>query len=295
LDWDNLRFGKRASGDLHLVEDLDLLREGLDRVRHGGHSIALVPTMGNLHDGHLALVRRARELGDLVAATIFVNPFQFGPGEDFENYPRTFEQDLKLLADEGCQLVFAPPGHLVYPHGPDTITRVHVPRIGDIIDGESRPVFFRGVATVVNVLFNMVQPDVAMFGKKDYQQLLVIRRMVADLHLRVHIEAVDTVRHPDGLAMSSRNGYLSDAERAIAPSIHRILQHARSEILAGNRDFSALETGGVRSLNESGLRADYFLIRRNADLEVPGDDDRQLVILAAAFLGSARLIDNVEV
>ena len=295
MSWDALAFGSVAGGGgVRVVRELDTLRAGLDRVRCAGHRIALVPTMGNLHDGHLALVRRACELCEIVVASIFVNPYQFGAGEDFDSYPRTFEQDLVQLEHAGCQLVFAPDGDTVYPHGPDTITRVQVPGLGDVLDGESRPGFFRGVATVVNILFNMVEPDVAMFGEKDFQQLLVVRRMVADLHLRVRVESVATVREPDGLAMSSRNGYLTHDERARAPVIYRALLAARDSIAEGETDLGSVEAHGLRTLEEAGLEPDYFKVCRRADLAPPEPSDRELVVLAAARLGSARLIDNIQ-
>jgi pantoate--beta-alanine ligase len=278
-----------------VLRELEALRVALDAVRGAGDPIALVPTMGNLHDGHLELVRRAREHAGFVVATIFVNPFQFGVNEDFDSYPRTFERDLELLAAEGCHLVFAPQGRTVYPHGPQVITRVSVPRLGDILDGESRPGFFRGVATVVNILFNMVQPDVAMFGEKDYQQLLVISRMVADLRLRVRIVPVATVREADGLAMSSRNGYLSAGERARAPALYRVLCSVRDALQGGARDHEALESGAVAELAAAGLRPDYVSIRRQADLEPPREPGDPLIVLAAAWLGPARLIDNIRV
>jgi len=277
-----------------VVRPLDALRERLDAVRAEGARIALVPTMGNLHDGHMELVRQAHAHGDFVVATIFVNPFQFGPNEDFDSYPRTFEQDLALLRAQGCHLVFAPDGHTVYPHGPDTITRVAVPRVGDILDGESRPGFFRGVATVVNILFNMVQPDVALFGEKDYQQLLVIGRMVADLRMRIRIVPVATVREADGLAMSSRNGYLDARQRAVAPVLYRTLCEVRDALVAGAADRAALEARAEATLAGAGLRPDYVRIRRQADLEPPRDGDA-LIVLAAAWLGPARLIDNLRV
>jgi len=295
-NWDALAFGADSGpGALRVERDLDALRAGLDRVRAAGLRIALVPTMGNLHDGHLALVRRARELGDVVVATIFVNPFQFGPGEDFDSYPRTFERDLGLLAGEGCHLLFAPHGETVYPHGPETITRVEVPRLSDCLCGASRPGFFRGVATVVNILFNMVQPEVATFGEKDYQQLLVIRRMVADLRLRIRIEGVATVREPDGLAMSSRNGYLTPTERARAPALYQALCAAREAIAAGEHDLARVQARGTAALEGAGLRPDYFEVRRAEDLERPHRDGEALRVLGAVWLGRARLIDNVAV
>ncbi len=285
-------------GDRNLpavIRELDELRALLDEARGAGRRVALVPTMGNLHAGHMQLVREAHRHGDLVVATIFVNPFQFGPSEDFDSYPRTFERDLEMLAGERCHLVFAPDGATVYPRGPQTITRVEVPRLGDMLCAENRPGFFRGVATVVNILFNMVQPHVALFGEKDFQQLLVIRRMVHDLRMRVSIEAVPTVRETDGLAMSSRNGYLSDEERARAPAIHRALCQARDELAAGSRDLAAIQDRGLRALRDAGMRPDYFQVRRQQDLEPPGEGDDSLIVLAAAWLGKARLIDNVKV
>ncbi len=276
-----------------VVRALDELRGLLDADRAAGRRIALVPTMGNLHDGHLELVRRAHGLGDRVVATIFVNPFQFGPSEDFDSYPRTFERDLELLAGVDCHMLFAPEGATVYPHGPDVITRVEVPRLGDILDGESRPGFFRGVATVVSILFNMVQPDVALFGEKDYQQLLVIRRMVADLKMRIRIEGVPTVRDPDGVAMSSRNGYLTAEERARAPALQRALVAARDALVSGS-EAAEVEAGGLDALAAAGMRPYYFQVRRQADMEPPGVGD-PVIVLAAAWLGRARLIDNLKV
>jgi len=277
-----------------VLRALDALRERLRAVRGAGARIGLVPTMGNLHDGHLELVRQAHAHAGFVVATVFVNPFQFGPGEDFDSYPRTFERDLAMLRDAGCHLVFAPEGRTVYPYGPDTITRVAVPRLGDILDGESRPGFFRGVATVVNILFNMVRPDVALFGEKDYQQLLVIRRMVDDLKMDIRIVGVPTVREADGLAMSSRNGYLDAAERARAPAIHRTLCEVRDALAAGASDHAALESRAQSALAEAGLRPDYVRIRRRTDLE-PAVEGDALIVLAAAWLGPARLIDNLIV
>jgi pantoate--beta-alanine ligase len=288
-----------ADGRLCVVRDLDELREGLDRCRAQGRRIALVPTMGNLHAGHMALVRAARDNGDLVIATIFVNPFQFAPSEDFDTYPRTFESDVQMLAEHECNLVFAPHGEVVYPLGLEAITRVSVPELGDILCGASRPGFFRGVATVVNILLNMVQPHVAMFGEKDYQQLLIIRRMVADLRLRVRIASVATVRESDGLAMSSRNGYLSSHERACAPKLYQVLSAAREILLSGERDFSALRMDALSKLNDAGFVADYFEVRRRSDLSCAGPEggagDGQVILLAAAKLGSTRLLDNIAV
>lgn len=280
---------------VRVIRELDALREALDGERAARRRVALVPTMGNLHAGHVALARRGRALADFVVATIFVNPFQFGANEDFDSYPRTFEQDLARLAEVGCDMVFAPQGATVYPHGPDRITRVEVPGLGDILCGQSRPGFFRGVATVVNILFNMVQPDVAIFGKKDYQQLLIIERMVADLRMRIRIEGVDTVREADGLAMSSRNAYLSAQERARAPAIHHALLEARDALRTGERDLARVQARGRESIASAGLEPDYFEVRRARDLQPSTGPGDALLVLAAARLGKARLIDNLEV
>jgi pantoate--beta-alanine ligase len=291
---DDVRTGSGGAA-VQVIEDLDALRAELDAVRARGERIALVPTMGNLHDGHLELVREAHALAGFVVATVFVNPFQFTPNEDFASYPRTFERDRELLAREGCHLVFAPQGATVYPRGPETITRVAVPQLGDILEGESRPGFFRGVATVVNILFNMVQPHVAMFGDKDYQQLLVIRRMVEDLRLRIRIEAVATVREADGLAMSSRNNYLTTSERERAPTLYRELGAIREAVAGGDHDYARLQTRAADALVEAGFRPDYVAVRRQNDLGLPCGDDDALIVLGAAWLGKARLIDNLRV
>ena len=287
-----------ANGRLRVVRELRELRDGLDHVRTQGRRIVLVPTMGNLHAGHMALVRSARGHGDLVIATIFVNPFQFAPTEDFDSYPRTFERDVQMLAEHGCDAVFAPHGGDVYPRGPDTITRVSVPELGYILCGASRPGFFRGVATVVSILLNMVQPHVAMFGEKDYQQLLIIRRMVSDLQMRVAIESVATVREADGLAMSSRNGYLSSDERARAPVLYQTLTETR-DALQGGHDFDAIRSRALSRLTQAGFKADYFELRKRSELTIAQPDDKpgdgQLMLLAAAWLGPARLIDNIMV
>ena len=295
-----LSFGTpAASGRLRVVRELHELRGGLDECRAHGQRIVLVPTMGNLHAGHMALVRGACENGDLVIATIFVNPFQFAPSEDFDSYPRTFERDVQMLAEHGCDVVFAPRGAQVYPRGPELTTQLSVPELGDILCGASRPGFFRGVATVVNILLNMVQPHMAMFGEKDYQQLLIVRRMVADLQMRVCIESVATVREADGLAMSSRNGYLSSDERLRAPMLYQTLKDARDALMSGDRDFAAIRSRAFSQLAQAGLDADYFEVRRPSDLKPahPEDDAgcERLIVLAAAHLGTARLIDNIKV
>lgn len=271
------------------------LRARLRPWRAAGERIALVPTMGNLHDGHVALMHQARSLCGRVVASIFVNPTQFGPAEDFTSYPRTLEQDQARLAAAGVDLLFAPPVAEIYPSGTAAATRVSVPGLSGILCGASRPGHFDGVAAVCCRLFNIVQPDVAVFGQKDFQQVAVLRRMVADLHLPLQIVTGATVRAADGLALSSRNQYLSAEERARAPAIHRALSACRGRLLAGERDFARLEAAGLAELELAGFAPEYFAIRRMGDLALPGTDDRELVILAAARLGRARLIDNVLV
>ena len=279
---------------MHTLHGCTGLRELLDGVRAQGRRIVLVPTMGNLHEGHLELVRQARHHGQYVVATIFVNPFQFGPAEDLATYPRTFDEDSAALERCGVDLLLLPADTEVYPRGPEASARVEVPELGTILCGVSRPTFFRGVATVVNILLHMVNPDVALFGEKDYQQLLVIRRMVRDFWIPVEIASIATVRESDGLAMSSRNAYLSPPERRIAPALYRTLCEIKAAIATGERDFHVLGRQGMRSLGESGFRADYFSVRRAADLASPTDDDQDLIILAAGWLGAARLIDNLR-
>ncbi len=257
--------------------------------------VAFVPTMGNLHEGHLSLVRRARSLGDQVVVSIFVNPMQFDRADDLAAYPRTLEEDTRLLEAEGVELLFAPDAAAIYPESLETHTRVEVPVISEGLCGAARPGHFTGVATIVCKLFNLVQPHLAVFGKKDYQQLLVIRKMVADLAIPVEIHGEPTVREADGLAMSSRNNYLSAEERQRAPALYQTLQQTAERLRAGAGEFDALEAEGRARLEAAGLRPDYYEIRRAEDLARPGANDRHLVILAAAFLGRARLIDNLEV
>lgn len=269
------------------------LRKQLSRWRAAGERIALVPTMGNLHEGHLRLVTQARELADRVAVTIFVNPLQFGTGEDLENYPRTFEEDCDKLIELGTDLLFNPELSEVYTRSRGEETLVQVPQISDILCGASRPGHFTGVATVVCKLFNMAQPDLAVFGEKDFQQLMVIRRMVEDLCMPVEIVGVATVREADGLAMSSRNGYLTPAERRQAPALYRTLRRTAEWIGSGNTPLEQLQDRALSELQAAGLRPDYLQILRASDLKRPQPDDRELVILAAAYLGKARLIDNL--
>ncbi|HEY0721841.1 MAG TPA: pantoate--beta-alanine ligase, partial [Gammaproteobacteria bacterium] len=251
------------------------------------------PTMGNLHRGHTTLIDEARYHADRVVASIFVNPLQFGRGEDFGSYPRTPEADGTALAAHGTDLLFLPPETEIYPHGRDDVAVVDVPGISESLCGESRPGHFRGVATVVAKLFNMVQPDVALFGLKDYQQLAVLRRMVRDLNFPIAIVGVPTVRDADGLALSSRNGYLTAVERQRAPLLYQTLRFVAERLKAGERDFAAIEIEAAQRLADGGFTPDYVAIRTQDELEAPGENSRALIVLAAARLGKARLIDNL--
>jgi pantoate--beta-alanine ligase len=267
---------------------------GLRAALSGAGRVALVPTMGNLHDGHIALMRQARHHGDTVVATIFVNRLQFRPGEDFEKYPRTFAADCEKLAAAGVDHLFAPAEAEMYPQAQGY--HVVPPAEQDnTLEGEFRPGHFRGVATVVMKLFQIVQPTVALFGKKDYQQLMVIRNMVADLNLPVAIVGGETVRAADGLALSSRNGYLSVQERAEAPRLNHAITKVVEAIRAGSRDFIGLERQAMAELTNAGWFPDYVAIRKKLDLQLPSAHESVLVVLAAARLGSTRLIDNMEV
>ena len=253
----------------------------------------LVPTMGNLHAGHLSLVRIARERGGPVVTSIFVNRLQFAPHEDFATYPRTFERDCELLADSGCDIVFAPADHEVYPEAQGYM--VHPPHgLADILEGQVRPGFFTGVCTVVLKLFNMVEPAAAVFGKKDYQQLLVIRGMVRQLALPIELVAAETVRDPGGLALSSRNGYLTDSQRAEAAQLHSALRSLVVGVKSGRTDLQRLEREAQEFLAARGWQPDYVAIRRRSDLREPSAAE-PLVALAAARLGGTRLIDNLEI
>ncbi|MDH5711258.1 MAG: pantoate--beta-alanine ligase [Gammaproteobacteria bacterium] len=268
------------------------VRQQTSQWRRAGERIAFVPTMGNLHAGHLALVEAASKAGDRVVVSIFVNPMQFGEGEDLDNYPRTFDEDLTKLSSYNVDLVFSPMVEEIYPSTIEHTTAVDVPKLSEILEGKYRSGFFRGVATVVNKLFNIVQPDVAVFGEKDFQQLLVIRQMVLDLAMPIEIISVPTWREPDGLALSSRNGYLNSGERQQATAIHRCLQRAVQAIVAGGNP--TFEVGhATQQLDEQGFLVDYIVVRRQQDLAVPEEGDQSLIILAAARLNDVRLIDNI--
>ncbi len=280
---------------MHIVSKANALREQLVEWRRAGDRISLVPTMGNLHEGHLSLIRIAKEHADRVVVSIFVNPTQFAKGEDFEKYPRTLKRDQLKLKKVSVHLLFVPEVETMYPFGIDKATTVSVPAFSQDLCGSFRRGHFDGVASVVSRLFGLVQPDVAIFGQKDYQQLLVIRRLTEDLNLAVKVIAGPTLREEDGLAMSSRNQYLTDDERRIAPILHRVLSETAAALHSGNRDFVALETRGYDELKASGFTPEYLSIRRAENLGPPDRDDEHLVVLAAAKLGVTRLIDNVLV
>lgn len=255
--------------------------------------IVFVPTMGNLHEGHISLMRQAQAHGDTVVASIFVNRLQFGPNEDFDKYPRTFEADCAKLREAGVGVLFAPTEADLYPEPQQY--QVDPPEIQNLLEGEFRPGHFRGVATVVLKLFNIVQPQVAILGKKDYQQLMILRNMARQLALPVEIIGGETVRAEDGLALSSRNGYLTPAERAEAPHLNRVLRRIREAIRSGDRDYARLEREAIAELDGHGWKTDYVAVRRQADLQLPAVPDDALVVLAASRLGTPRLIDNLEI
>lgn len=278
---------------MRVLKSLEAAREGSAalRERHGG--VAFVPTMGNLHDGHLALVRHALTRGGAVLASIYVNPLQFGENEDFASYPHTLDADLAALRTLGVAAVFTPDESTMYPRGAAAQTRVVVPELGEILCGAQRPVHFQGVTSVVARLFNILAPDLAVFGRKDYQQLAIIRRMVADLAMPVEIEGVATARAPDGLALSSRNQYLAPRERRIAPGLYRVLQDCVRRIQAGD-GIDAATDQGLDELRVLGFTPDYLEVRVAGDLGRPCAASGELVVLGAARLGRTRLIDNVE-
>jgi pantoate--beta-alanine ligase len=279
---------------MRTVHSLKELRSILRNYRQQGKTIGLVPTMGNLHEGHISLVRKASEAADVVVTSIFVNPMQFGANEDLDKYPRTLQEDQDKLAEAGNTLVFAPSVEEVYPEGMARQTKVLVPEVSEGHCGASRPGHFEGVATVVAMLFNMVQPDVAVFGEKDFQQLAVIKKMVRDLMIPVNVVGAPTVREEDGLAKSSRNGYLSEEERATAPIVFQTLNRVAEQLQQGRSDFQALEQEAQNVLEEAGLRPDYFNIVSSQTLKPATDEDRELTLLVAAFLGTTRLIDNLS-
>ena len=276
------------------MRSLNALRERVSAWRRDGQAVALVPTMGNLHRGHLGLIDIARSHCDRVVCSIYVNPTQFGPGEDYDQYPRTLEADQEALDRHDVELLFLPSDDFVYPYGEEQATWVEVPGLSDTLCGAARPGHFRGVASVVCRLLNMVQPDCAVFGEKDYQQLVIIRRMVTDLSIPVEIVGGPTGRESDGLAMSSRNRYLSEEERSRAGLLFRELCSVRNAIGADEHDFGELERYAATALDDAGFRTDYVAVRDADTLQPPGEDADSLIVLGAARLGRARLIDNVR-
>ena len=280
---------------MQIFETRDDLQKILAACRNSGQQIGLVPTMGNLHEGHLALVDAARKQCQFVLSTIFVNPLQFGPGEDLDNYPKTLASDYELLAARHCDGVFVPSVSEMYPNGINNQTLVSVPTLSSHHCGLSRPGHFKGVCTIVSKLFNLTMPDMAFFGEKDYQQLLIIKKMTTDLCIPIKIVGVPTQRTQSGLAMSSRNNYLEDSQLAIAANLQRSLKMTAEKLKQGETNISALELAADEFLTDAGLKVDYFNISHAMTLEPAGANDRDLVILAAAFLGKTRLIDNIRV
>ena len=281
---------------VYSVEDI---RGYVKSVKAAGKTVALVPTMGNLHGGHLTLVTKAQQQADVVIVSIYVNQLQFGPNEDYHSYPRTMAQDEALLEEHNVDMVFAPTSHVIYPEGLDHHTEVKVDALDGMHCGKSRPAFFTGISTVVTKLFNIVQPDIAVFGEKDFQQLCIIRKMVKDLCIPVEIVGAPIARSETGLALSSRNGYLTPEELAQASLLNQELRKAKEAIEAGkdsqNVSYDILQRDALAHLAELGFQPDYFNIIRRSDLHPAGPEDKELVILAAAALGKARLIDNIQI
>ncbi|HEI2761253.1 TPA: pantoate--beta-alanine ligase [Escherichia coli] len=275
-----------------IIETLPLLRQQIRRLRMEGKRVALVPTMGNLHDGHMKLVDEAKARADVVVVSIFVNPMQFDRPEDLARYPRTLQEDCEKLNKRKVDLVFAPSVKEIYPNGTETHTYVDVPGLSTMLEGASRPGHFRGVSTIVSKLFNLVQPDIACFGEKDFQQLALIRKMVADMGFDIEIVGVPIMRAKDGLAFSSRNGYLTAEQRKIAPGLYKVLSSIADKLQAGERDLDEIIAIAGQELNEKGFRADDIQIRDADTLLEVSETSKRAVILVAAWLGDARLIDN---
>ncbi|EEV9169100.1 pantoate--beta-alanine ligase [Escherichia coli] len=275
-----------------IIETLPLLRQQIRRLRMEGKRVALVPTMGNLHDGHMKLVDEAKARADVVVVSIFVNPMQFDRPEDLARYPRTLQEDGEKLNKRKVDLVFAPSVKEIYPNGTETHTYVDVPGLSTMLEGASRPGHFRGVSTIVSKLFNLVQPDIACFGEKDFQQLALIRKMVADMGFDIEIVGVPIMRAKDGLALSSRNGYLTAEQRKIAPGLYKVLSSIADKLQAGERDLDEIIAIAGQELNEKGFRADDIQIRDADTLLEVSETSKRAVILVAAWLGDARLIDN---
>jgi pantoate--beta-alanine ligase len=283
------------NNDMQVISEILALREVRRTWQSSAKIIAFVPTMGNLHQGHLNLVREAKKHADIVVVSIFVNPMQFGPDEDLDAYPKTIENDSRQLEELGVDLLFIPNSTDIYARGLEQQTFVEVPGLSYMICGASRPGHFRGVATIVCKLFNMVQPNIAFFGDKDFQQLQVIKAMVTDLSMNLKVFGVPTIRESDGLAMSSRNQYLTGSERKLAPTLYQKMHALAHEVQLGRRDFTQLTQEYQSHLSELGFNPDYLEIRNVKNLLQPGYEDKHLVLLAAAFLGKTRLIDNLQI
>ncbi|EME6288754.1 pantoate--beta-alanine ligase [Salmonella enterica] len=278
-----------------IIETLPLLRQHIRRLRHEGKRVALVPTMGNLHDGHMTLVEEAKTRADVVVVSIFVNPMQFDRAEDLARYPRTLQEDCEKLNKRKVDFVFAPSATEIYPQGLESQTFVDVPGLSTMLEGASRPGHFRGVSTIVSKLFNLIQPDIACFGEKDFQQLALIRKMVADLGYDIEIVGVPIIRAKDGLALSSRNGYLTAEQRKIAPGLYKVMSSIGEKLQAGERDQDEMIAIAAQELNEKGFRADDIQICDADTLLELTENSKRAVILVAAWLGQARLIDNQSV
>ncbi|ECG4946678.1 pantoate--beta-alanine ligase [Salmonella enterica subsp. enterica serovar Llandoff] len=278
-----------------IIETLPLLRQHIRRLRQEGKRVALVPTMGNLHDGHMKLVDEAKARADVVIVSIFVNPMQFDRPDDLVRYPRTLQEDCEKLNKRKVDYVFAPAVEEIYPQGLEGQTYVDVPGLSTMLEGASRPGHFRGVSTIVSKLFNLIQPDIACFGEKDFQQLALIRKMVADMSYDIEIVGVPIIRAKDGLALSSRNGYLTAEQRKIAPGLHNVMNSIAEKLMAGNRELQEIIAIAEQELNEKGFRADDIQIRDADTLQELTETSKRAVILAAAWLGQARLIDNQSV
>lgn len=278
-----------------IIETLPLLRQLIRRLRQEGKRVALVPTMGNLHDGHMKLVDEAKARADVVIVSIFVNPMQFDRPDDLVRYPRTLQEDCEKLNKRKVDYVFAPAVEEIYPQGLEGQTYVDVPGLSTMLEGASRPGHFRGVSTIVSKLFNLIQPDIACFGEKDFQQLALIRKMVADMSYDIEIVGVPIIRAKDGLALSSRNSYLTAEQRKIAPGLHNVMNSIAEKLIAGNRELQEVIAIAEQELNDKGFRADDIQIRDADTLQELTETSKRAVILAAAWLGQARLIDNQSV
>ncbi len=279
---------------MQVFHQISELRDSLSGHRIQGQTIGFVPTMGNLHDGHLALIKQAKQSNDIVVCSIFVNALQFGLNEDWDKYPRTYDSDCEKLLSIGCDYLFFPDDKEMYPNGLDTQSRVICPTMTNVLCGASRPGHFEGVTTVVSKLFNIVQPDEAIFGIKDYQQLAVIRRMAEDLCMPVKITSAPIHRETDGLAMSSRNSYITQEERPKVTVLKQVLEHIASQIEAGNQDFATLESEAKAVLGNQGFKVDYVTISNSKTLQPATIDDTAITVLGAMFTESARLIDNIS-